>query len=224
MDTQKKFFNRSIEHTADGSPTLFLPELDERFHSKHGAVQEAKHVFIQMGLKALSPEQNSILEVGFGSGLNALLTAMEAKKNTNKIRYIGLEAYPLEENLWKAMDYSLDDSSQTFHALHQSSWEIWNSLSEHFEIKKCQALMEQFHPEIQVDCIYYDAFGPRAQEEMWEEKCFIQLFQWLKPGGILVTYCAKGSVRRAMIAAGFEVERLPGPPGKREMLRAKKIS
>lgn len=223
MEAQKKFLNRSIERTADGSPTLFLPELDERFHSKHGAIQEAQHVFISMGFDALNQEQNCILEIGFGTGLNALLTAIQAEKTQKNIQYIGLEAYPLEPHLWQAIDYGLSDSGKWYTSMHEGPWENWQEVSPHFALKKCQAFMEDFHPEFLVDCIYYDAFGPRAQEEMWEEKCFFQLFQWLKPGGILVTYCAKGSVRRAMLAAGFEVERLPGPPGKREMLRAKKV-
>jgi tRNA U34 5-methylaminomethyl-2-thiouridine-forming methyltransferase MnmC len=212
---------RIIEATGDGSKTIFIPELDERYHSKHGALQEALHVFIEMGLKHLDKSELHILEIGFGTGLNALLTFKESVNSKQQIKYTGLEAFPVALDMAMQMDYCSNSSDkEMFEKMHQSSWNEWHGISNFFSLNKQEQKLENFETKDHFDIIYFDAFGPRVQEEMWGLHVFEKMFALLNSGGILCTYCAKGSVRRNMIAAGFLVERLPGPPGKREMLRA----
>lgn len=199
--------------------------MDEHYHSVHGALQEALHVFIEMGLRKVASERTSVnlLEIGFGTGLNALLTAI---KTTVPIQYFGLEAYPVPIEMALEMDYpallSEADVGQIFKQIHAVSWEEYQTIVPQFELKKVAKKLEEVQFKEQFDLIYYDAFGPRAQPEMWDSNFFQKIFEATNPGGILVTYCAKGQVRRDLISAGFKVERLPGPPGKREMLRATK--
>lgn len=212
---------RIIEETGDGSKTIFIPELDERYHSKHGAYQEAIHVFIEAGLKHQNSDEISILEIGFGTGLNALLTFLEAENTQQKIKYMGLEAFPVTLEMALQMDYTNNPMQlDVFEAMHQCPWNIWCQISDTFTLNKQEQKLENFDTEHLFDVIYFDAFGPRVQDAMWGAEVFDKMFELLHPGGILCTYCAKGSVRRNMISAGFLVERLPGPPGKREMLRA----
>jgi tRNA U34 5-methylaminomethyl-2-thiouridine-forming methyltransferase MnmC len=214
--------------TADGSSTLFSEKYGECYHSRHGAVQESRHVFLQMGLHALPPDLREIriLEMGLGTGLNALLTCLEA--SDRQIHYLGLEAEPVAPALFPQLNYGdqipAEKAQPTLEAILQAPWEEAISLSPTFTLEKRQVRIQDFEPgtDQQFDLIYYDAFAPDAQPELWSEELFQKLFSWAAPGAFLTTYSAKGAVRRAMIAAGFSVEKLPGPPGKREMLRAHK--
>lgn len=208
--------------------TLRLPEWNEHYHSKHGAINEALHVFIQAGLQYFletsKKEVVSILEIGFGTGLNALLTRLYSEEHQIKIQYSGVEAFPLQLSEVSALNYPeiLKISSQEFLKLHQAPWEIPTIISNYFILNK----KEQFFSEIQekgtFNIIYYDAFGARVQPELWTASMFEKMYGALKNGGVLVTYAAKSSVRIAMQKVGFTVEKLKGPPGKREMLRAVK--
>jgi len=220
---------RQIITTADGSSTVSIPEMNVTYHSTHGAIQESMHVFIDAGLKhALSRNSAiSILEMGFGTGLNALLTLMEAHSAKKPVHYTAIELYPLEPEQIKTLNYceQLDrkDLMQSFEILHSSPWEkdfqiteyltLFKSGTDLLEIETLQT-GQLFH------LIYFDAFAPTAQPELWTSTVFEKLFALLSPGGLLVTYCSKGDVRRAMQSAGFRVEKLAGPPGKREMVRA----
>ena len=217
--------DRKIIITADGSTTLHLAEWDEHYHSKHGAIQEANHVFIKMGLSLFFDQSKiAILEIGFGTGLNALLSMLEADKNKLQITYEALEAYPVIEEELANINFiqQLDIPTENFNSLHHSKWEEKVRLTPFFRLKKRKQFIDTIQDENAFDLIYFDAFGPRVQPELWTEAVFLKMFRALKKGGILVTYSANGGVRRAMLAAGFSIEKLQGPPGKREMLRATK--
>lgn len=221
---------RELLKTADGSMTIHLPEINEQYHSTHGALQEAQHVFIKKGFQHVKLIQEkvasiSILEIGFGTGLNCLLTYFEALKQNVKINYTGVEAFPVSLQEWEAMDYGnlIKESSKApivFKQLHESGWNQLVQITAKFQLQKQEKKFEEITDESLYDLIYFDAFGARVQPELWTESIFEIMYIALKPGGVLVTYSAKGSVRRAMQAVGFTVERLEGPPGKREMLRA----
>lgn len=222
---------RKIIKTADGSVTIHLPEWNEQYHSKHGAIQEARHVFLEMGLfhfleRNHSPEI-SILEIGFGTGLNAFLTLLESEKLSLQINYTGVEAYPVSTEEIALLNYpeaaGAENKNDLFQKLHFSEWEEPTEISEFFRLTKQQKMFREIDDKEQYELIYFDAFGARVQPELWTEEIFSSMFAALKNNGVLVTYAAKGSVRRAMLSAGFHVEKLPGPPGKREMLRAVKI-
>jgi tRNA U34 5-methylaminomethyl-2-thiouridine-forming methyltransferase MnmC len=220
---------REIIVTADGSKTIYLPEWNEHYHSSHGALQEAHHVFIKHGLTKCTEDYITILEMGFGTGLNAFLTYFASEKRHQYVHYIGVEVFPPSEEEWKAMDYSQyandPDAESVYEKMHQCVWELPQELSEHFVLEKRQkTIQEMSMPAGSVDLIYYDAFGPRVQPELWSLEVFQKMFDWLSPGGIFVTYCAKGQVKRDLKSAGFLVESLPGPPGKREMTRAIKVA
>ena len=222
---------RKIITTADGSVTIHLPEWNEQYHSKHGAIQEARHVFLKMGLYHLLETNNlsevSILEIGFGTGLNAFLTLLESENLNLKINYTGVEAYPVSAEEIKHLNYpqaaGVGNKTDLFQKLHDSDWEKERAISELFSLTKQQKKFSEITDFELYELIYFDAFGARVQPELWTEEIFNLMFKALKKGGLLVTYAAKGSVRRAMISAGFQVEKLPGPPGKREMLRAVKF-
>jgi len=220
---------REIINTADGSTTIHLPEWNEHYHSIHGAIQEARHVFIEMGLKKILESKISaisILEIGFGTGLNALVTWQETKNQPVKITYTGIEAYPVDEKELRKLNFSLeineDKAREVFELLHTLPWEQPGILTSDFIIHKQKKFFQDITDREKYDLIYFDAFGARVQPELWTVDIFSRMFNALIPGGILVTYAAKGSVRRAMMEVGFRVEKLPGPPGKREMLRATK--
>ena len=208
--------------TKDQSPTLFVPELNEHYHSIHGALAESLHVFIEAGLKALNPNngQLAILEMGFGTGLNAWLTLTNHSTQGVDIQYHGIEKYPLNEEEFSAIQYKTDDPS--FLLLHQSPWQQWHPINAHFKLFKDQVDLINFKPNAEYDLVYFDAFAPSAQPQLWSIDIFQKIYHSMKPGGIMVTYCVKGDVRRNMKAAGFSVEKIPGPPGKREMARARK--
>jgi tRNA U34 5-methylaminomethyl-2-thiouridine-forming methyltransferase MnmC len=208
---------RELKQTADGSFTLFIPEVEETYHSTHGAVQESLHVFIESGLKACEKDAIRILEVGLGTGLNAALTLEYA---TKKIHYCALEPYPLSKEILNELAASR--FNQVEMKFHESNVGEWISLREDFSFVRMEVGLEEFHSAEKFDVIYYDAFGPRVEPGLWTLERMQQCFELLNESGIFVTYCAKGEVRRNLQAAGFVVERLPGPPGKREMLRAKR--
>jgi len=203
--------------TADGSFTLFISEVDETYHSKHGAVQESMHVFIENGLFHINKNEIRILEVGLGTGLNAFLTLQRA---TQKISYCALEPYPLSKEILEELSKST--SNQLEMKFHESKSGEIVSLSDRFSFVRMEVGLEAFQSEEKFDLIYYDAFGPRVEPGLWTLECMQQCYNLLNEGGVFVTYCAKGEVRRNLQSAGFMVERLPGPPGKREMLRAKR--
>jgi tRNA U34 5-methylaminomethyl-2-thiouridine-forming methyltransferase MnmC len=215
-----------LRKTADGSDTLFSEEMQESYHSINGAVQESRHVFIEAGFRQQKRSSIRIFEVGFGTGLNALLTWGEASRMQKQIDYHAIEAFPVSSNIYQSLNYQeLEPAlpSDAFLQLHQS---VWGSPviveTGRFCLTKHLGNFTEFFLEKRFDLIYFDAFAPDKQPEMWEEPLFERLFESLESGGILVTYCAKGEVRRQMQRCGFQVERLPGPPGKREMLRATK--
>ena len=251
---------RVIEKTDDGSATLFVPELNEHYHSTKGARTESQHIFINMGLKASDSPSPHILEIGFGTGLNAWLTLEEAERSGRNVHYTGLELYPLEWQMVEQLGYigkendehsAINSGQQAaidlFRAIHTSPWEEEISFTPHFTLCKIQADVNEWimdneqwtinrtitqhshsplaiiHSPSSFDVIYFDAFAPEKQPEMWSQELFNRLYVLLNEGGILTTYCAKGVIRRMLQAAGFTVERLPGPPGgKREILRALK--
>ncbi|MGL4598605.1 MAG: tRNA (5-methylaminomethyl-2-thiouridine)(34)-methyltransferase MnmD, partial [Bacteroidia bacterium] len=224
------FNKRSLAITADGSHTVVLTDEAIHYHSIHGAIQESKHVFLRMGWEALpsSKHEVRILEIGFGTGLNALLQFELGQQTTRPVHYTALEAYPLELELALACNYVSTENAYTqrtvFEQMHRCAWNESIQLSEHFVLEKIHTTLENYQPKSQsIDLIYFDAFAPNFQPELWTIEIFSKLYQALATGGLLVTYCAKGEVRRNLQAAGFSVERLDGPPGKREMLRGKKV-
>lgn len=221
---------RELLKTDDGSMTIHLPDINEQYHSKHGALQEAKHVFLKMGLLPVKEyfenKTLSILEIGYGTGLNCLLTEQEGKKHGLNIHYTGVEAYPISEEEWKAMNYGkllgTKDSETVYEKMHQINWEVKSELTNSFFLTKQKKEFKNIKDKELYNLIYFDAFGARVQPELWTEAIFQSMYDALQINGVLVTYSAKGSVRRAMQTVGFIVERLEGPPGKREMLRATK--
>lgn len=216
--------------TGDGSVTIHLPEWNEQYHSKHGAIAEALHVFIATGLNQvidLNPSGDiSILEMGFGTGLNAYLTLLQSTQHKIDIHYTGVEAFPVAPSEVGQLNYAelVNNSEELFLKLHEIPWNENVRLTDHFHLHKQKKLFSEVKDKDQYDLVYFDAFGPRVQPELWTEEIFRPVFNACKSGGILVTYSAKGSVRRTLESVGFLVERLPGPPGKREMLRATKTS
>ncbi len=237
--TNQVVLKRHIITTADGSKTIQIEEWNEQYHSIHGAIQEAKHVFIKHGFQFciqnftlsktdLSAAERSkdlaILEVGLGTGLNAFLTLLEAESFKHHINYTGIEAYPVLSEEICQLNYVEQLGAEkwrlAFEAIHYSPWEQKMAITPRFQFTKSQTDFNDIEANNDFDLIYFDAFGPRVQPELWTENLFAKMYKALKPNGILVTYSAKGSVRRAMQSVGFLVEKLPGPPGKREMLRA----
>ena len=217
---------REIQITEDGSSTIHLPDWNENYHSAHGAIQESKHVFIGKGLTEMSKPEISILEIGFGTGLNCFLTFLEAEKRNIVINYIGVEAYPVTQEESAQLNYASElevkESQSIFDLLHEVSWEEKHQIKNNFYLEKRKQFFKDIVAIDQFDMVYFDAFGAEHQPELWTVSIFEIMFKAMQENGILVTYCAKGSVRRAMQEVGFKVERLDGPPGKREMLRATK--
>ncbi|WP_298651085.1 tRNA (5-methylaminomethyl-2-thiouridine)(34)-methyltransferase MnmD [uncultured Proteiniphilum sp.] len=217
-----------IELTEDGSHTLYIPELNEHYHSTHGAVQESLHVYLEAGLHHYDKQEVNLLEIGFGTGLNAFLTLLDTERSGKTVKYTTLERYPVSLAHAEKLNYSklLDPSrKEIFIQLHSSAWGDWVDITPTFGLKKLQTdalRLEEFQPEALFDLIYYDAFAPEKQPGMWTEEIFNRLYALSNYGAMLTTYCAKGAVRRMLQTAGYRVERLPGPPGKREILRAVK--
>ncbi len=220
----------TLETTSDGSHTLFVPGLNEHYHSVNGALQESELVFIHNGLHYIPvcTKEINLLEVGFGTGLNALLTVLEAKKQRRKINYIAIEPEPVDTDLVEKLNYPEriggTAAAGYFRKLHEAGWVYPSFLSDYFIISKIQAKLEEISlKDEQFHLVYFDAFGPDVQPELWTIQVFEQLFRCMKPGGVLVTYSCKGTVKRALLSAGFTIEKLPGPVGKREVLRAVKL-
>jgi tRNA U34 5-methylaminomethyl-2-thiouridine-forming methyltransferase MnmC len=218
--------DRHLVVTGDGSHSLYVPELNEHYHSRHGALQESRHVFIDQGLRKVAgvfPEIR-ILEIGFGTGLNAWLTALEAEAMDLRVAYRGVEAYPLSREEVEALNYPAlmgsPRANEIWDAVHAAKWGETALIHPGFHLFKLQGRIEEFVLEAPVNLIYFDAFAPEKQPELWTEGIFEKMYGLLTPDGLLTTYCAKGSVRRAMLAAGFRVQKEKGPPGKREMLVA----
>ena len=227
---------RQIITTADGSKTIQIEDWNEQYHSVHGAIQEAEHVYIKSGLlyfcnnfvensmlkTPTSKASVNVLEIGFGTGLNALLTQLKAEDLQVPINYVGVDAFPVTLEELKQLNYAsqLGVSETQWQQLHECAWEKTQQISESFSLKKQQLFFKDITAENQFDVIYFDAFGARVQPELWTETIFKIMYRALKTNGVLTTYAAIGSVRRTLKALGFEVERLTGPPGKRHMTRA----
>jgi tRNA U34 5-methylaminomethyl-2-thiouridine-forming methyltransferase MnmC len=217
-----EFFSlkREVRITDDGSSTIFIPALNENYHSTHGAIQESMHVFIEAGLNQNNSQSINIFEVGFGTGLNCVLTHVYSRGR--KILYNAIEKFPVDNDLLNQLNYGEIADKTFFQILHQSPWDIEMEAAPGFIMRKITGDISEFNPDIKYNLIYFDAFAPEVQPELWTPVIFEKMYNMLDPGGILTTYCAKGEVRRTMQKCGFKVERLPGPPGKREMLRASK--
>jgi tRNA U34 5-methylaminomethyl-2-thiouridine-forming methyltransferase MnmC len=216
-----------LEITEDGSHTLAVPELKEHYHSIHGAVSESKHIFIEAGLKYSSPEKEklNVLEIGFGTGLNALLTCLELSGKKTYCDYVAIEKFPVQENIYQRLNYPdiLGISKELFLLLHQCDWGKRIKISPEFFLKKiCCDAAEMQLPENFFDLVYFDAFGPDKQAEVWSENIFTAIYISMKDHAVLTTYSTKGVVKRMLKNIGFNIEKLPGPKGKREILRAVK--
>jgi len=215
---------KEIRLTDDGFNTLFVPELNEHYHSTFGAVAESKHVFIDAGLKLAIQnfEEIHLLEIGFGTGLNALLTL--AGKTNHTIHYTTIEAFPLNKETVELLNYGKEltsEANEAFRKMHASSWEERHQITSKFFITKIASKIEEAELSLNnFNLVYFDAFGPDVQPELWTDEVFRKISESMVPGGIFTTYSAKGEIRRNLKKAGFEVERIPGPPGKRHMTRA----
>jgi tRNA U34 5-methylaminomethyl-2-thiouridine-forming methyltransferase MnmC len=215
--------------TQDGSHSLFSEKYGVSYHSKYGAIQETQHVFINAGLrlKAIEQKDISILEIGFGTGLNAYMTIFESEKRGLTIDYVGVEAYPVSKEITRQLNYAAQvnepESQLIFNKIHEIDWDVPHSINAHFRLTKVNKKFEDLDFDAQFDLIYFDAFAPTSQPELWEVPLLTSMFNALKSGGVLVTYCAKGQFKRNLKAVGFTVEAIPGPPGKREMTRAFKF-
>jgi tRNA U34 5-methylaminomethyl-2-thiouridine-forming methyltransferase MnmC len=218
--------NRKIIHTRDGSTTIHIEEWDECYHSRFGAIQEAQHVFIKNGLSLFENNVVSILEIGFGTGLNAFITFLESKKLHQTIDYTGVEAYPVSAEEVRLMNYvpelNAEKESFFFEKMHECNWEESIFLREDFLFTKRKQFFADIDDFEKFDLIYFDAFGFDVQPELWSTAIFQKMYDALKPKSVLVTYAARGVVKRSMEEVGFTVEKLQGPPGKREMFRALK--
>ncbi len=213
-----------IINTSDGSHTIYLPEMDEQYHSINGAITESNYVYIDKGYNFHSNKKLSVFEIGFGTGLNCLLTALQAQHQKRQTLYISIEKHPLDKSITQQLNYGsiISTEAQYFYEkIHDCEWNNFFDISEYFCLKKIKADLKDYIPDEpkKFDLIYFDAFGPDKQPEMWTPLIFNKISIATANGGVLVTYSAKGEVRRQLRASGFEMERLPGPPGKNQMLR-----
>jgi len=217
---------REIVQTGDGSTTIHLPEWEESYHSKHGAVQEAYHVFIHSGLSLFDGKSVAVLEIGFGTGLNAFITWIEHQKRQQTIDYVGVEAYPISTEEIAQMNYVTElQATQyqvVFDKMHSCDWESQQNITDNFILTKRKQFFQDIEDKEQFDLIYFDAFGFPLQPELWSEAIFKKMYDALLPKGTLVTYACRSSIKNAMLSVGFSIEKLPGALGKREMLRATK--
>lgn len=218
-----------IFETQDGSHSVYSEMYGVSYHSKYGAIQESQHVFIEAGLyykMAGGKSSLSILEIGMGTGLNVLMSLLEAEKHQIDIDYTAVEAFPISmaeaAQLNYPQQFHLDGLADKFEAIHQSDWGLTSTISPYFKLRKLNTRFEDLDFDEAFDVIYFDAFAPNAQPELWEESVMGIMYKALKPEGVLTTYCAKGVVKRTLRSLGFTIQALPGPPGKREMTRAVK--
>jgi tRNA U34 5-methylaminomethyl-2-thiouridine-forming methyltransferase MnmC len=210
--------------TSDGSHTLYIPEMNEQYHSVNGAVTESNYVFLEKGYMFHKKENPKLFEVGFGTGLNCLLTALKAEEKKRITTYYTIEKYPLEHNITDSLNYGKlisEKAEDLYKKIHESSWNERNEVSDYFHLIKMNSdlLEDELQHVPPCDIIYFDAFGPDKQPEMWHPSIFEKIYSLTANDGVFVTYSAKGVVRRQLAACGFEMERLPGPPGKFQMLR-----
>lgn len=214
MREKAEDMNRELQLTADGSHTLFIPQMDEHYHSVNGAVQESRHVFIEAGLHLLQNKRLTVLEIGFGTGLNAFLTLLDSEISHQSIYYYSFERYPLEMEMVGSLNYAeriCPDKKNVFHALHRAAWDNPVRITPYFTLHKIQGDSNKSEMPSGLDLVYFDAFAPDKQPEMWNREIFDKLFAGMNKGGVLTTYCAKGMVRRMMKEAGYTVERIPDP-------------
>lgn len=215
-----------IIKTGDGSHTIYVPDLDEHYHSIHGAIQESTYIFIKNGFEVCKADPLNIFEVGFGTGLNALLTAIRSIPGNKEVNYTAVEKYPLDKKIINSLnynDYTGENSGNIFHLIHSASWNIKVNICKNFNLEKIETDFTASSPSGRYDLIYFDAFGPDKQPEMWTREIFNRIAAITNKRGILVTYSAKGEVKRNLRACGFDVTLLPGPPGKRQMISAVKF-
>jgi tRNA U34 5-methylaminomethyl-2-thiouridine-forming methyltransferase MnmC len=211
--------------TEDGSHTIFVPELNEHYHSIHGAVQESNIVFLENGYEYCTADPLHIFEAGFGTGLNALLTAVRSTGSGRKVTYASIEKYPVDPGIIEKINYggfAGEGGRDLYDRILKADWDKMERISESFSLLKITGDLITDDIPGRYNLVYFDAFGPDKQPEMWKENVFRKLSSVLAAGGVLVTYSAKGEVKRILRTCGFEVTLLPGPPGKREMIRAVK--
>jgi tRNA U34 5-methylaminomethyl-2-thiouridine-forming methyltransferase MnmC len=215
---------RHVEITADGSTTICIPDMGVTYHSMHGAAGESTHVFIDAGLQYYHRQYGAdairILEMGLGTGLNVLLTCEYVKQHNLIVFYESVEQCPLNEKEVAALNY---DNKELLQIIHHSAWNTPVGITSNFTFTKHHTSLQKLNTDSKFDVIYYDAFAPDVQPELWTAEIFSKLYEMTATNGVLVTYCSKSIVRRAMMAAGFRIEKIPGPWGKREMVRATKI-
>ncbi len=215
---------KRIEVTDDGSSTIYLPDLDEHYHSVKGALTESAHVYVDCGFRHCPKKHVRVLEIGFGTGLNALLTTKATENRT--VEYFTYELYPLAMDELEAVGYLKMPGGELLRQIHRAEWGRMAAITDQFSLEKINADVtdsQLLFPE-NIDVVYFDAFAPEKQPEMWSDDVFRRLYAAMSEGGVLTTYCAKGEIRRRLQAVGFVVERLAGPPGgKREILRATKM-
>jgi len=210
--------------TNDGSKTIYLPAMDEQYHSVNGAITESEHVFLKNGYLYHESTSPTVFEIGFGTGLNCLLTALKAEELERPTTYYSIEKYPLEKKITDQLNYGLNISpkaGELFEKIHSCNWNETVSLSEYFQLRKLEAdlLTDNLGLDGIFNIIYFDAFAPDKQPEMWHPDVFEKIYSLTSANGVFVTYSAKGIVRRQLAACGFDMEKLPGPPGKFQMLR-----
>lgn len=216
---------RLIKVTEDGSPTIYLPALKEHYHSVHGAVQESMLVYVERSISRSAKTNIRLFEAGFGTGLNAWLSCIEAGKTNKTISYHSVELYPVEKHIWKRyIEFFNNDSwsAAVFNRIHQCEWDTEVDITRFFRLKKIYADLTTYIPEGLYDVVYFDAFGPKVQPEMWTKDVFSRISAMMAGSAILCTYSSGGEVGRNMAAAGLSVNRVPGPPGKMEMIVAVK--
>jgi len=217
--------NPEIKNTKDGSRTLYVKDLDEHYHSLFGAIAESRYVYIQAGLQAIDTQKINVFEMGFGTGLNALLTLIQARQTGKTVKYTGIELYPLENSVIDSLDYDRhlpDVEGGFFKLLHQAPWNKLTKICKEFSIEKIHDDISKLEVSDQYDLVYFDAFGPDVQPELWTTNLFQKIYKSMRRGSILTTYSSKGLVKQNLREAGFNVKRLPGPPGKFHMTRARK--
>jgi tRNA U34 5-methylaminomethyl-2-thiouridine-forming methyltransferase MnmC len=211
--------------TNDGSHSIFNPEINECYHSKHGAIVEAEHVFIRNGFSTVNKPYLNILEIGFGTGLNTLLTSQKAIQKEITVDYQTIELYPVIEDNYSKLNFTdlIGIEQNELLKLHTTQWEKKCKINEFFSLTKFKTDLENYTSESKFDIIYFDAFSPEKQPELWTNTIFMKMHNYLKEDGFLVTYCAKGIVKRTMKSVGFKIIVLDGPPGKRQMTKANKL-
>ena len=215
-----------LKLSGDGSHTLFVPSINEHYHSTHGAIRESLHVYIHAGFDQCTEREVNLLEIGFGTGLNALLTLLRAEELGKTVHYTTFEKYPLDMEQVRKLNYGdliAPARKEAFMEIHDAPWNEWVEVTPRFRLKKVRqdvTRLGEFRPNTRFNVIYFDAFAPEKQPEMWTSDLFKQIHALSRPGALLTTYCAKGAVRRTLQEIGYQVEKLPGPPGKWEILRA----